>query len=87
MYREISFLDLTDGRERVGQFWSTAPLVLGRTALWLVSDGRPVHVHRPHARHRATQRALSGRTAEWITGVGLRAAWSDVVVGRHDLTR
>lgn len=84
---EITYLDLTSDTVRVGQYWSDGPLVTGRHALWVVTDGRAVHVHRPAKRHRDTQRALAGRTAEYVTGVPLRAAWSDVTVGRHDLTR
>ena len=89
MEHVITYLDLTDGREHTGQFWSDAPLVTGRRALWVVSDGRPVHVHKVAARHRDTSRALAGRTnvPEYITGVPVKAAWSDAVIGRYDLTR
>ena len=90
MDHEITFLDLTDDTVRAGQFWSDAPLVVGRHALWVVDHdtGRPVHVHRPAKRHRDTQRALNGRTdvPEYVTGVPVRAAWSDTVIARHDLT-
>ena len=88
MYREIRYLDLTDGREHTGQYWSDAPLVTGRHALWVVTDGRPVHVHKPAKRHRDTRRALDGRAdvPSFVTGVPVRAAWSDSVIGCHDLT-
>jgi len=92
MEHTITYLDLIDGREHSGQYWSDAPLVTGRRAVWVVTDGRPVHVHRPAKRHRDTRRALArANVAEpppWITGVQARAPWSaDVVVGRYDLTR
>jgi hypothetical protein len=43
MTREITFLDLTTGTERTGQFWSDAPLITGRHAVWVVAadTGRP----------------------------------------------
>ena len=87
--QEITYLDLTDGREHSGQYWSDAPLVTGRHALWVVTNGRPVHVHKPAKRHRDTKRALAGRTElpQYVTGVPVRAAWSDAVIGRYDLTR
>ena len=72
MTHEIRFLDITTGTERSGQYWSDAPLVTGRLAVWVVAEdtGRPVHVHKPAARHRDTRRALAGHTApEWLTGV------------------
>ena len=89
MEHMITYLDLTDGTVRSGQFWSDAPLVTGRRALWVVTDARPVHVHRPAKRHRDTSRALAGRpnVPEYITGVPVKAAWSDAVIGRYDLTR
>jgi len=85
---EIEYLDLTTDTLRTGQYCSDAPLVTGRHAVWVVSDGRPVHVHRPAKRHRDTRRALNGRTTvpEYVTGIPLRAAWSDAVIGRYDLT-
>jgi hypothetical protein len=85
----LEYLDLTTGTVRAGQYWSDAPLVTGRHAVWVVMDGKPVHVHRPAKRHRDTQRALAGRTdvPEYVTGVPVRAAWSDAVIARHDLTR
>jgi hypothetical protein len=82
--REITFLDLASGRERTGQWWSGAPLVTGRDAVWVVAydTGRPVHVHRVAARHRDTRRALAGRPApEYVTGV------TTPYGTRHDLTR
>ena len=92
MEHMITYLDLSTDTVRSGQFWSDAPLVTGRRAVWVVSDGRPVHVHKIAARHRDTRRALArANVAEpppWITGVQARAPWSaDVVVGRYDLTR
>jgi hypothetical protein len=69
---EIAFLDLSAGTERCGQYWSDAPLVTGSHAVWVVATdtGRPVHVHRPHARHRDTRRALNGRSMPaYVTGV------------------
>ena len=83
MTHEITFLDLSTGTERSGQYWSDAPLVAGRHAVWVVAHdtGRPVHVHRPAARHRDTRRALNGHTTpEWLTGV--RTSFGDV---RYDL--
>jgi hypothetical protein len=87
-HRMIAFLDLSTGEIRSGQWWSDAPLVTGRTAVWLVVDGRPVHVHKVAKRHRDTVRALRDRTdvPTYITGVPVRAAWSDAYVGRYDLT-
>jgi hypothetical protein len=87
MDHAIEYLDLTTGTVRTGQYWSDAPLVINRRAVWVITDGRAIHIHKVSARHRDTQRALAGRTAEYITGVPARAAWSDVVIGRHDLTR
>jgi hypothetical protein len=72
MTREIRFLDLGTGTERTGQYWSDAPLVTGSHAVWVVATdtGRPVHVHRPHARHRDTQRALRNHgRPEYVTGI------------------
>ena len=86
MNHEITYLDLTDDTVRQGQLWSDAPLVTGRHAIWVVSDGRPIHVHRPAKRHRDTQRALSGRTAEWITGVPVCSPYNGAVIARYDLT-
>ena len=88
MDHAIEYLDLTTGTVRTGQYWSDAPLVTGRHAVWVVTDERPVHVHKPAKRHRDTQRALAGRAdvPTFVTGVPLRAAWSDVVIGRYDLT-
>jgi hypothetical protein len=82
--REITFLDLSTGQTRTGQYWSDAPLVTGRHAVWVVSDGKPVHVHKVAARNRDTRRALTGHTdvPEYVTGV--RTVYGNV---RHDLTR
>jgi hypothetical protein len=69
---EITFLDLTTGTERSGQYWSDAPLVTGRHAVWVVAQdtGRPVHVHRPATRHRDMRRALNGHgMPEYVTGI------------------
>ena len=84
-YRAVTFLDLSNGRTRTGQYWSDAPVCTGRAAVWVIAldTGRPVHLHRPAARHLDTRAALAGRTPpEWITGV--RTRFGNV---RHDLTK
>jgi hypothetical protein len=72
----ITFLDLTTGTLRTGQFWSEAPLATGRVAMWLVAhdSGRPVHVHKVNARNLDTRQALRkyADVPEWITGVTSR---------------
>jgi hypothetical protein len=80
------YLDLSLGLEREGQFWSSVPLVTGRDAVWVISDGSPVHIHKMAARNRDTRRALDRPRqdwpkVEWITGV------TTPYGTRHDLTR
>ena len=86
-YRAVTFLDLSSGRIRTGQYWSDAPVCTGRTAVWVVAldTGRPVHVHKVAGRHLDTRHSLAGRTVPadgWITGVTTRYGSA-----RHDLTR
>jgi len=72
----ITFLDLSTGTLRTGQFWSEAPNATGRVAMWLVThdSGRPVHVHKVKLADKDTRRALREHAdvPEWITGVHSR---------------